>query len=236
MKNFPLILSTVAVILAAAALINSYKKQAFTVNTEDVAVALKKSPKMIIDAMEAYRVQQQKEAQEARQKALQTVSNADGLPVIGPENAAVTVVEFFDFSCGYCKRLAPSLEKVITDNADVKFVFKPVSFVSPVSRPLAQAALAASNQGKFMEFYKAVFEHEGRITPQDIDNIAKSVNLDMEKFSNDMKSDETKKKLDQVLESMQTLQINGVPTLFVNKEMVQSIRADEIQAAINNAK
>ncbi|MBR2137332.1 MAG: DsbA family protein [Alphaproteobacteria bacterium] len=236
MKNFPLILSTVAVILAAVALINSYKTQVQSVNTESVAAALKESPKMIVEAMDIYQKQQQEEALAEREKALETVNNADGLPFVGPEDASVTVVEFFDFSCGYCKRLAPSIEKLIADNADVKFVFKPVSFVAPISRPLAQAAIAAHKQGKYVEFYKAVFEHEGRVTEADIDTIAQSLNMNVDQFKKDMNSAETKQTLGNVLELMQKLQIGGVPTLFVNKKSVQSISADEIQEVINSSK
>ena len=131
MKNFSIVLSTVAIILAAVALLMSNKSGG--ISDSAIATALQNNPKIVVDALQAHqeqeRLAQEQAAAEAVKQYAGEINSADNVPSVGPKDAAITVVEFFDFSCGYCKRLAPDLEKVIADNANVKFVFKPVSFV-----------------------------------------------------------------------------------------------------------
>lgn len=240
MKNFSIVLSTVAVILAAVALIMSSQKRPVSSSVEQVSAALQENPQMVIDALQKYQ-QEQREAQEKAEAAALAkyageINSAENTAFVGPENASVTVVEFFDFSCGYCKRLAPSVEKAIADNADVKFVFKPVSFVSSVSPYQAKAGLAANKQGKFLEFYKAVMAAQGRMTEADVDAIAESLGLDMAKFKADLNSEEVSKSLADIASLTSKIQVNGVPTLFVNGKQVRAISVEQIQEAITAAK
>ncbi|MDO4161528.1 MAG: thioredoxin domain-containing protein [Pseudomonadota bacterium] len=239
MKNFSLLLSTVAVILAAVSLVVSLKGKPAAEN--NIAEALKADPKMVVDALQAYQVQQQEEQRKAAEEALsayaEDINSSANSPFVGPEDAGVVVVEFFDFSCHYCKKLAPALEKVMADNKDVKFVFKPLAFVNPqVSHYQAQAALAAHNQGKFQEFYKAVMEAEGRMTKESIDEIAKGLNLDLDKYKADTTSDDTNNKLSEIGDLARKIQVNGVPTVLINGKHIQTMSADDLQEAINNAK
>ncbi len=244
MKNFSIILSTVAVILAAASLVCSLKCK--TANTEaapavNVEEALKANPKMVVDALQTYQIQQQEEqrkaAEEALSKYVPEINSSANAPFVGPEDAKVTVVEFFDFSCHYCKQLAPALEEVMAKNTDVKFVFKPLSFVDPQnSHYQAQAGLAVYKQGKFADFYKAVMAAEGRVTKDTVDGIARGLNIDFDKYKADVESAEVNGDLDEISSLAQKIQVNGVPTVIVNGKHVQTMRAEELQAAIDEAK
>lgn len=237
MKGFSILISTIAIILAVVATITSTKS---SVSGEDIAKVLKDNPKIIVDALQSYqeqqRIAQEQAAAEAMKKYAGEISSSNNVAFVGPENASVTVVEFFDFSCGYCKRLAPTLEKVIADNADVKFVFKPVSFVSPVSPYQAKASLAAYKQGKFVEFYTNVMKAEGRMTEASVDEVAKSIGLDMDKFKADLNSDEVAQTLAGVSSLSQKVGVTGVPSLFINGKAVHAYSVEEIQSAINSAK
>ena len=243
MKNFSIILSTVAVILAAAALVCSLKcKSAGTAApTASVEEALKANPKMVVDALQAYQIQQQEEqrkaAEEALSKYVPEINSSANAPFVGPEDAKVTVVEFFDFSCHFCKRLAPALEEVMDKNADVKFVFKPLSFVDPEnSHYQAQAGLAVFKQGKFTEFYKAVMAAEGRMSKDAIDGIARGLNIDFDKYKADVESDDVNNDLSEIADLSRNIQVNGVPTVLVNGKHIQTMSADDLQEAINAAK
>ena len=243
MKDFSIILSTVAVILAAAALVCSLKcKSAGTAApAASVEEALKANPKMVVDALQAYQIQQQEEqrkaAEEALSKYVPEINSSANAPFVGPEDAKVTVVEFFDFSCHYCKKLAPALEKVMADNKDVKFVFKPWAFVDPEnSHYQAQAGLAVFKQGKFAEFYKAVMAAEGRMSKDAIDGIARGLNIDFDKYKADVESDDVNNDLSEIADLSRNIQVNGVPTVLVNGKHIQTMSADDLQEAINAAK
>ncbi|MBR1825340.1 MAG: DsbA family protein [Alphaproteobacteria bacterium] len=245
MKNFSIILSTVAVILAAVAIVSTNKTKAANegaaISAEQVSAVLTQNPKIIADAMQAYENLQREEAEKAAQAALQahaTELNSDaGLPFVGPKDAKVTVVEFFDFSCGYCKRLAPSVEKIIADNADVKVIFKPLSFVSKVSGYQAKAGLAVSKQGKFLDFYKKVMDYKGApMTEETVDGIAQSVGVDMDQYKKDLASADVEKALSSVSSLARDISVNGVPMVFVNVKHVPAMSPEPIQEAINAAK
>jgi len=245
MKNFSIILSTVAIILAAVAVYSTCKCKAPAdaaggISQEQLAAALTQNPKLVADAMQAYEQLQREEAQKARDEALlahaaEINSEAD-VPFVGPKDAKVTVVEFFDFTCGYCKRLSTSIEKVVADNADVKFVFKPLSFVAPVSKYQAQAGMAAHKQGKFMEYYKEVMAFSGLMKEADVDAVAEKIGLNMDQYKADLASDAVKSALDKISSLAQSIQVNGVPTVFVNAKHVQAMSPEPIQEAINAAK
>ncbi len=244
MKNFSIILSTIAVILATASLVCTFKcKTANTAGSANVSVeeTLKNNPKIVVDALQAYQEQQREEqrkaAEEALTKYVSEINSSANAPFIGPENAKVTVVEFFDFSCHYCKRLAPAMEEVMAKNADVKFIFKPLSFVDPEnSHYQAQAGLAAYKQGKFAEFYKAVMSAEGRINKDAIDGIARGLNIDFDKYKADVESDDISSDLNEIGNLAQKIQVNGVPTVIINGKHVQTMDAADLQAAIDAAK
>jgi len=251
MKNFSIILSTVAIILATVAIVSVFKIKSPVVTAApmatgsgavtqaDLADVLSQNPKIVADALQAFEQQQREEQERAAAELIAKyageISSEANVPFIGPKDAKVTVTEFFDFSCGYCKRLAPELEKVIADNADVKFVFKPLTFVSPVSSYQAKAGFAAFNQGKFLEFYKGVMEGDAG-SEDAVDEIAKNAGVDMNKFKADVASDEVAKHISDVAAFASKIQVNGVPAVFINGKQAQGRSATELQADINAAK
>ena len=250
MKNFSIILSTIAVILAAVALFSVCKCNGRApivapsikggISQEQLASMLSENPKIIADALKAYE-QYQREAEEKAAAEL-LAQNADKLnseanvPFVGPKDAKVTVVEFFDFSCGYCKMLAPEIEKLVANNPDIKFVFKPVTFLGPNSVYMAKAAMAAKNQGKFLEMYKALMGDEGRPNEAQTDEYAKKIGLDMDKYKADLNSEEVANALKDVTEFSQKIRVNGVPSLFINAKQTHGRSVDELQNSINAAK
>ena len=195
-------------------------------------------PMKIREALELAAQQEQLEAQkrvaENYKANWKELSGADNSPFVGPKDAKITIVEFFDFNCGYCKRLAPELMKVIKSNKDVKFVFKPVTFLG--SMPIAKAALAANKQGKFIEVYEAFLTHNGQVTSEVIDEVLKEAGLDVEKTKEIMESDEIKKALSAIADLSQKVEVRGVPTLIINGESLVAIDEGPIQDAIDKLK
>ncbi len=206
----------------------------------NVEETLNNNPELIVNAMQKYEVMQRENAQKAAEEAL--AKNADALynnaadGVIGNPEGTVTLVEFFDFSCGYCHRIYPVLKNVVAANPDLKLVAKPMAFLSPMSRYAAKAALAAKEQGKFAEVYSAIFEIKGPLTEAKIDEASVKAGADLERLKADMESENVNKVISETASLASTIGVNGVPTLVLNNKILQTLDEGVIQQAINAAK
>jgi protein-disulfide isomerase len=140
-----------------------------------------------------------------------------GSPVKGPANAKVTIFEFSDFQCPFCKRGADNLEQVVKAYPnDVKLVFKNLPLaMHPEAMPAAKAALAAHKQGKFWEMYSELFNNQGSLNSELYSELAKKLNLNLEKFKSDMASPEIEKQVKDDMAQAQSQQIQGTPFFSV---------------------
>jgi len=206
----------------------------------EIRAALENDPEMVVSALQRYeQLQREAQLQEASRlmKAnIEQLNNNENSPFVGPRDAKVVLVEFFDFSCGYCKRLAPSVEEIIKKNPDVKVVFKPITFVSQISKYAAQAALAAQEQGKFLEMYAVMLGSEERLSEEIINRMAEKAGLDMKKFKEDVASAKVDATIKEVADLANMLQIRGVPALILNGTQIQVIDEAGIQAEIDRLK
>ena len=113
---------------------------------------LQKNPDVIIESIQKMRKQQEHQAKERSLKNLiiykELILNDPTSPIAGNPEGDVTVVEFFDYSCGYCKRIFPHLKRLINEDKNIRFVFKELPILSPQSELAARAALAAWRQDK----------------------------------------------------------------------------------------
>ena len=169
-----LYVSLLALVVAFVALGMSihYGAQKKDVNVEET---LNNNPEIIINAMQSYeqklREQAAAEAQKLIEANLPALNNDANTPFIGAADAPVVLVEFFDFSCHYCHKVYPAIKQIAEANPDIKIVFKPLTFVAPISKYAAKAALAANEQGKFFDVYNAIFSFEGRPDEAKIDEL-----------------------------------------------------------------
>ncbi len=233
-----LYVALVALVLAVAALaMNIFCCVSGKSNVESALMA---KPQMIINAMQAYEEQQRDEAlrkaEENVRANAEELYNREGDGVMGNPEGKIVLVEFFDYSCGFCGKLYPVMKQIIANNPDVKVVAKPMAFLSPASKVAAEASLAAVEQGKFAEVYSAIFETEGRLDEAKIYAAAEKAGVDLEKLKADMKSEKVQKTLRSVSELAGKIQVTGVPTLVLNNKILQTLDAGIIQEAINAAK
>ncbi len=246
MNKSSLYVSVLALAVSVAAVVISVKKcdtakQPATVNAEQIAAILKDQPKMVVDAIESYQLKQREaqiaEAAKLFKDNIEAINNSPNVPFVGKADAKVVLAEFFDFSCGYCKRLAPTIEKIVAANPDIKVVFQPITFVSPeISTYAAKAALAAAEQGKFMPVYKDLLGYQGRLTKEAVDEIAAKNELDMAKYREDMEAKKANDVLKGVASLAEKVQIHGVPTLLLNGTQLQTFDPEAIQEEINKLK
>ena len=113
-----------------------------------------------------------------------------GSPVIGSANADVTIVEFSDYNCPYCKAMEPRLEALLKADRKVKLVMLEYPILTPASLTGTRAALASVRQGKYAQFHQALMRFEGNVTDADIFDTAKAVGLDVARLKKDMQAPE----------------------------------------------
>ena len=248
MKNFSIVLSSVAIVLAAAALVVSVKTPCSktapaataSFSKEALVNILTQNPEIINDTMQAYQEKQREIEERAANEALAShadeINDSSYAPFVGPENAKAVVVEFFDFSCHFCQDLAPKLEESIKANPDVKYVFKTLSFLGDASVYKAKAAMAADKQGKFYEFYTALMANPDKRSAEEVDALAKEAGINVDQYKTDMDSAEVQEKLNKVQKLASSIRVNGVPTVILNGKRVQAFDPAALQDAINAAK
>jgi protein-disulfide isomerase len=139
-------------------------------------------------------------------------------PAKGPAAAKVTIIEFSDFQCPYCRRGYETMEEVLKMYPkDVKVVFKhyPLPFHKE-AEPSARASWAAQQQGKFWEYHDALFKNQDKLSADFYNNLAADLKLDVEKFKKDMASEAAAKQVKDDAELGSKNGIQGTPGFFVN--------------------
>jgi thiol-disulfide isomerase/thioredoxin len=142
----------------------------------------------------------------------------DGSPTRGPDTAPVTIVEFADFECPFCQRMAPELDALLDKRqTTVRFVYKfmPLS-MHPHGETAARAAIAAQAQGKFWEMHHQLFANGEHLEDADILKYAAAIGLDIDRFRADVLSPATKARLDADRKLGDALNVKGTPTIFIN--------------------
>jgi protein-disulfide isomerase len=142
----------------------------------------------------------------------------EGSPSRGPDTAAVTLVEFADFECPFCQRIAPKLDEIWESRkTSMRFVYKfmPLA-MHPHSEPAARAAIAAQAQGKFWEMHHELFANGGRLEDSDLRGYARAIGLDLDRFLADMRSPATTARLEADRQVADAIGVNATPTIFIN--------------------
>ena len=141
-----------------------------------------------------------------------------GAPVTGPQNAAVTLVEFSDFQCPYCTLAVPQIHALMKAYPSaVKLIFKEYPLdTHPQAAMAAAAAVGAQKQGKFWQMHDALFAQDGHLSRETILGAALELGLDMKRFQDDWKSEQVQHIVTQDVADGDRLGVQGTPTLFIN--------------------
>ena len=170
----------------------------------------------------------EKRAEEMQAARMRTAikSNADDLyrrtdaPMVGDPDADVTVVEFFDYNCGFCKRGLTQLSKLIDEDKKVRVVFKELPILSQGSEEASRIALAAKKQGKYWEVHSALLNYRGALDGNSAMRVAGKLGLDVEKLNKDKDSKEVTAEIEKVRELAQKMGINGTPHFLVGDRTI----------------
>jgi protein-disulfide isomerase len=141
-------------------------------------------------------------------------------PVLGNPRGAVTVVEFFDYRCPYCKQVEPALEALLGEDRQLRFVYKEFPVLGADSVTASRAALAAKKQGKYDAFHRAMMTLKGQINEAAVFKTAESVGLDVERLKRDIASPEVARALKANTDLAEALDIRGTPAFVIGDEIV----------------
>lgn len=147
-------------------------------------------------------------------------------PVVGAADAPVTVVEYYDYRCPYCRKAHPDMVRLLKEHGDkIRYVFKQFPVLDSegpngVSHFASRAAIAADRQGQFLAFHDKVMSDDARLDKARIVSFAKGLGLDMDQFHKDMDDPEINQYFGRTIALARTIGINGTPTYVINGKVL----------------
>jgi protein-disulfide isomerase len=185
---------------------------------------LTKNPEVLVEMTNELDKRQAAEQAEKQQKVIS--DNADAIfrsPlafVAGNPDGDVSVVEFFDYNCGYCRRALPDVVKLVDNDKKVRLVLKELPIFGDDSEAASKAALAAHKQGKYFEMHQKLFTEPGKADKEKALRIAKELGLDVDQLEKDMADPDIQKSLDQAKELAQKLGLQGTPLYLIGDHVI----------------
>lgn len=191
---------------------------------------LLKNPEVLIDVQTALDSKVEKEQAE-KLKSFMAENGKDiyrgaDSSLAGDPNGDITVVEFFDYNCGYCKRGLPEVQKLVAADKKVRVVFKELPILSKGSEEAAKVALAAKRQGKYWEFHQGMLGSKGQANEASAMKVAEGLGLDMTKLKADYAGAAVKDELDAMKALAKKMQINGTPHFLVGNKSIPGAPED----------
>lgn len=150
----------------------------------------------------------------------------DGEPARGPQDAAVTIVEFSDFQCPFCKQSHPVVEELLAEYGDrVRFVYRDYPLPNhPRAFPAAEAARCAGEQDRYWEYHGNLMTVAGDLSDEDLAKRAGEADLDLDAFSDCLESDRQEAAIQASIEDAVDAGVNSTPSFFINGRLLPGAR------------
>jgi protein-disulfide isomerase len=202
---------------------------------------LAQHPEAIIEAIGAFREQQRVAAQDAAKKALadhrEELVNDPNSQVFGNPQGDVTVVEFFDYHCPYCKAMADRLLDIVNTDGKVRLVMKELPILGPDSVFASRAAIASREQNLYPQFHIALMHLKGPLSEDAVMQTAKSVGIDIARLRKDMDDAKIESVINANVELARTLEIDGTPGWVVGDHATSgAMSAESFKQLIDTAR
>lgn len=205
---------------------------------EKVRAYLLEHPEILIEMSQKLEQNQQAAANEKVKGALAQHRQAlerDPRDFVANPDGKVTVVEFFDYRCSYCKLATPAVVQLIKENPDVRFVFKEFVIFGAASETAARGALAAKAQGKYLDAHGR-FMAEKSLDAAGVDRLLKEAGVDVAKAKLDGQHAAITQQLKDVHDLAVALGVDGTPAFFVGDTVVRGADIEGLRKAIAEAK
>jgi protein-disulfide isomerase len=184
---------------------------------------LLREPEVIYQALEELQRRQQVAASERQKEAIAQAQDEllhdPASPVAGNPAGNVTLVEFFDYRCTYCRRVVPALQALLDDDSELRVVFKELPVLGEDSVRAARAALASRHQDAYLEFHFALMDASD-LSQDGILAIARDVGLDPERLAQDMEAPEVQAAIEANYALASRLGIEGTPAFVIGENLI----------------
>jgi protein-disulfide isomerase len=171
----------------------------------------------------------------------ETLFNSSRQVVLGNAKGDVTMVEFFDYNCGFCKRALPDMVELLKDDAKLKIVLKEFPVLGPGSVEAAKVAVAVRMQDKtgkkYLDFHQKLLGGRGQADKARALAVAKEVGMDMTRLDKDLASDEVKVSIEESLKLAESLGLNGTPSYIIGNDVViGAVGLDALRSKVSFAR
>jgi len=196
------------------------------------------NPDIILKSISGYQTKSSKDKQnQSLIKYKEYIFNDPISPEAGNKNGDVTIVEFLDNNCHYCKAASKTIRALMSDDKNLRIVFKELPILSDSSKVAAKWVLAANKQGKYFEFHTALMKNRRAITDDLLESIAKDLKLDVKKLKEDMNRDSVSKQIKDVRFLATKLGLTGTPAFIIDgKVKFGAMSLDEFKERIADAR
>jgi protein-disulfide isomerase len=181
-------------------------------------------PEVIMEALQILQERQRAAEAENLKRTIaergDEILNDPAAPVGGNPTGDVTLVEFFDYNCPYCRRVAPTVAEIMATDSDLRVVYKEFPILGPGSTFAARAALGAQKQGKYVPFHEALMAAGESLGEAQVLEIAREVGLDTERLEQDMQDPAIQEAIARNLQLANALGITGTPSFVIGQEVV----------------
>jgi protein-disulfide isomerase len=243
------LLASLAVALAAFSLATPLAADEFSASQKsEIGSIIKdyimKNPELLRDAINELEEHDKAAEADARNKLVSDpespIYTSPYQAVVGNQDGKVTLVEFFDYNCGYCKKMLPDIGRLIKNEPDLRVILRDYPILSDASVDAAEVAAAVRNQfkgDKFWEFHQKLLGSRGPVGRQEALAVAQGLGADMNKINKDMDAPTVKEGLDESDRLGRDLALNGTPSYVVGDEVVVgAIGYDALKAKLDNVR
>lgn len=186
--------------------------------------AIRENPEIVMEAIAILQAREDRAAEASRERVLSEqrllLERDPNAPVIGNPDGDVTLIEFFDYNCPYCKRMAPDIEALIAGDDNIRIVYREWPILGEGSVFATRAALAARNQGKYEEFHWAMMNLKGRAEEASVLRVAANLGMDLDQLKADMNAPEVDEHIKTSMSLAQLLGFNGTPSFVIGNALV----------------
>lgn len=203
--------------------------------------AIRENPDIVMEAVAAIQQREDEAAEAEAQESLgslrEQLERDPNAPVIGNPDGDVTVVEFFDYNCPYCRKASAEVEQVIAEDDGVRVLFREWPILGEGSVAAAKAALAARVQDRYSDLHEALMGAQGRLDEEAVMRIAGDVGLDLDQLRADMEAPEVQAHIDTSMQLAQSLGFSGTPSFVIGDTRAPGlIDAEQMHRAIEAAR